>query len=323
MGPPDGKTAYVTVTGSGYVALIDTATNTAIGVGVGNDPWGVANTPDGKTAYVTNFGSGSVTPIDTATDTAGAAIGVGSAPVAIAVTPDQGPEAAFSATVAPAGQASSFDASASRDPDGTVASHHWDFGDGTSQTTTSATTTHTYATPNPYTATLTVTDDAGCSTEQTFTGQTVSCNGSSVARVAEQVVVPAGYKIKAFGQPMNDPITGQPMSVFKAGSTVPVKFQLTDQNGSPLDDGDASAIASAVPCQATIAVTYLSASIGPVDETINSTTANSGNCFRYDPASKTFIFNLGTKGLPTGTFTVTANVTGSFAATHSVSVGLR
>jgi hypothetical protein len=60
-----------------------------------------------------------------------------------------------------------------------------------------------------------------------------------------------------------------------------------------------------------------------VDETVNSTTANSGNCFRYDATSHTFIFNLGIKGLSTGTYKITATVTGDFAATRSINVGLR
>jgi YVTN family beta-propeller protein len=186
---PDGKTAYVTNFSSDSVTPIDTATNTpSAAIPVGNFPSAVAITPDGKTAYVTNFSSDSVTPIETATNTPGPAIAVGSFPVAVAVTPDQGPVAGFSPTTAAAGQAASFDASASSDPDGTVASYHWDFGDGGSQTTTSPTTTHAYATAAAYTVTLTVTDDAGCSTAQTFTGQTVSCNGSPAAQTSDQVI---------------------------------------------------------------------------------------------------------------------------------------
>ncbi|HXO10427.1 MAG TPA: PKD domain-containing protein, partial [Solirubrobacteraceae bacterium] len=103
--------------------------------------------------------------------------------------PDQGPVARFSATAALVGQAVGFDAVASSDPDGTVASYHWDFGDGSTQTTRSPTTTHTYATAGARTVTLTVTDDADCSTAQTFTGQTVSCNGSPAARVSHQVTI--------------------------------------------------------------------------------------------------------------------------------------
>ena len=176
---------------------IDIATNTAgTPIPVGSGPDAIAITPDGKTAYVvdggaisnTNF-NGSVTPIDTATNTAGPAIQVGLGPDAIAITPDQPPVARFSETPPAAGQASSFDASASTDPDGTIASYHWDFGDGSSQTTASATTTHTYTTPGTYTVTLMVTDNAGCSTTFVFTGQTASCNGSPVARSSQTVIV--------------------------------------------------------------------------------------------------------------------------------------
>jgi hypothetical protein len=152
---------------------------------------------------------------------------------------------------------------------------------------------------------------------------TVSCQATdahnNAANGSFKVTVSAVYTIAAFGQPINDPMN--PMSVFKGGSTIPVKFQLTDQAGNPIADADASAIAAA--CQATIGLQYLSSTTGPVDETVNSTTANSGNCFRYDPTSHTFIFNLGTKGLSTGAYKITATVTGNFAATHSVNIGLR
>jgi YVTN family beta-propeller protein len=153
----------------------------------------VAITPDGTTAYVTNVDAGTVTPIDTATNTAGTPIPVagGSKPRGVAITPDQAPVAALSATPARAGQPSSFDASPSTDPDGTVASYEWDFGDGSSATTLSATTTHTYAGAGGYTVTVTETDDAGCSTSLVFTGQTVSCNGSSAAQASLQVTIAA------------------------------------------------------------------------------------------------------------------------------------
>lgn len=51
------------------------------------------------------------------------------------------------------------DASASSDPDGTVESYAWDFGDGTTAAGVQA--THTFANPGEYTVTLTVRDDEG------------------------------------------------------------------------------------------------------------------------------------------------------------------
>jgi 6-phosphogluconolactonase len=114
----------------------------------------------------------------------------GSFPSAVALTPDQAPNAAFSAGSVTIGQPTSFDATASSASSGqTVASYNWDFGDGTTQTTSSPTTTHTYATTGNHTATLTVTDNAGCSTAKVFTGQTMSCNGSSAASISHQAAV--------------------------------------------------------------------------------------------------------------------------------------
>jgi len=71
--------------------------------------------------------------------------------------PDQPPTA--QATASCSGLTCSFDGTGSSDPDGTVASYAWDFGDGT--TGTGATPTHGYATAGTYTYTLTVTDNQG------------------------------------------------------------------------------------------------------------------------------------------------------------------
>lgn len=53
----------------------------------------------------------------------------------------------------------SFDASASADPDGTIASYVWDFGDGT--TASGATASHTFTQAGTFTVNLTVTDQGG------------------------------------------------------------------------------------------------------------------------------------------------------------------
>jgi len=54
-----------------------------------------------------------------------------------------------------------FDASASYDPDGTIVSYEWDFGDGHSENLTDPIVSHIFETPDVYTVTLTVTDNDG------------------------------------------------------------------------------------------------------------------------------------------------------------------
>jgi PKD repeat protein len=63
-----------------------------------------------------------------------------------------------------------FNASASHDPDGTIVSYSWDFGDGTNAT--GMTVDHAYADNGTYTVTLNVTDDDGLS-DTTSKGVTV------------------------------------------------------------------------------------------------------------------------------------------------------
>jgi DNA-binding beta-propeller fold protein YncE len=110
----------------------------------------------------------------------------------VAVAPDQGPHAALSVGARPAGAATTFNASGSSDSDGTVSRYDWAFGDGATLSNGGPTPTHVYATPGTYTATVTTTDDGGCSTAVVFTGQSLLCNGSpsAVARTTLGVSVP-------------------------------------------------------------------------------------------------------------------------------------
>ena len=72
----------------------------------------------------------------------------------------------------------SFNGSGSFDPDGTITSYHWNFGDGT--VANSQNPAHTYAGPGVYTATLTVTDNGNLLASATTS---VTVAGSSNSRL--------------------------------------------------------------------------------------------------------------------------------------------
>ncbi len=188
---PDGSTAYVAytpfTTNKGALLPIATATGTPgppIPLGTSSAE-GVAITPDGSTAFVTDPTGGTLVPVHLASGIAATPISLGSQganPVAIAITPDQAPIAHMH--VAALGNSTmSFDASASTVAYGTIASYAWNFGDGTTETTTSPSVTHAYTdTSLGQVASVTETDSAGTTaTGQVYTGQTASVNGNSQA----------------------------------------------------------------------------------------------------------------------------------------------
>ncbi len=71
-----------------------------------------------------------------------------------------------------------FDAGVSSDPDGSITSYEWDFGDG--NTSTGVTVTNTYPTNGTYDVSLTVTDDNGTSSTLTKSVSFTNCSASSV-----------------------------------------------------------------------------------------------------------------------------------------------
>lgn len=123
-----------------------------------------ANSATGGIAYNGVFGSGSqdgalvyiAFPFETVSDYTQKATFMGKV---LDYFNDGSPTASFSVSGLPAaaGDPVSFDASASSDPDGSIASYAWDFGDG--NTGSGQTVTHTYAADDNYTVTLTVTDN--------------------------------------------------------------------------------------------------------------------------------------------------------------------
>ena len=81
----------------------------------------------------------------------------------------------------------SFDASASYDPDGTIVSYVWNFGDGTA--TTGVTAEHVYTSEGEYPVTLTVTDNDGDSVSET---ENIIVNAESVVQLAILSVIGLG-----------------------------------------------------------------------------------------------------------------------------------
>jgi hypothetical protein len=111
------------------------------------------------------------------------------------------------------------------------------------------------------------------------------------------------------------PINGDGSSVFKAGRVIPVKVELEGAaNGSPYTT-------------VTLEVVRLDATSGPVNEPVVSAgAANEGDAFRYDALADQYVYNLSTKGLPSGTYELVVSVRNGLSVCPSVGViriGLR
>lgn len=134
---------------------------------------GQANTTTtGPTADHTYATAGHYTITLTVTDNRG---GTNSSTQDVETTmpPNQHPNAAFTSEVTKLKV--TFNSSGSNDPDGSIASRTWDFGDGSTSTDTNP--SHTYAAANTYTVKLTVTDNGGAT-------DTVQHDVTTIANVA-------------------------------------------------------------------------------------------------------------------------------------------
>ncbi len=97
------------------------------------------------------------------------------------------------------------------------------------------------------------------------------------------------YNWCGFKQPLLVPVT-----TYKTGSTIPVKFCVADYNGNP---------------------------IGNAVATVSPVGSNGNGVDRYDADAGQYIYNLQTKGMATGSLTIT--VTLNDGTTHSVVVALK
>jgi DNA-binding beta-propeller fold protein YncE len=175
-------------------------------------PRGIAVTPDGRRLYAALSGGGA----NVLGYSIGADGGLSSLPgspypsggdnintgadQALAIAPDQGPGASFTAKAkSSTSRRVTFDGAGSTDPDGKVAVYEWEFGDGKAATSTTPKVEHVYAKDGKYQAKLRVVDDEGCSATLIYTGQATLCNGgaAAVATVAVTVNTPPVVTIQS------------------------------------------------------------------------------------------------------------------------------
>ncbi|MEP6961975.1 MAG: PxKF domain-containing protein [Acidobacteriota bacterium] len=136
----------------------------------------------------------------------------------------------------------------------------------------------------------------------------------------------AGQIVGAFGNPNHGFFASPPSTysicllydstkVSKAGSTVPIKLQLCNSTGTNLSSS------SVIPH----AISVSQSSSNTTGVVADSGSANPDNDFRYDPtigSSGGYIFNLNTKGLAPGTYTLNFRV-GSDATTYAAPFQLK
>lgn len=157
-------------------------------------------------------------------------------------TPNIAPVSSFTTTTSGLGVA--FDGSPSTDPDGTVASYSWNFGDGS--TATGPTTTHQYVLAGSYVVSLTVTDNKGATNSSS---QSVTISAPNVAPSARFTATNTGLTVVFDGSLSADPdgsitnyawdygdgTTGSvmtPSHTYTTGGSYNVSLTVTDNGGA-------------------------------------------------------------------------------------------
>lgn len=232
-------------------------------------------------------------------------------------TPNVKPVAQFSSEVD--GLSAAFSSSGSSDPDGTIASYAWTFGDGGTSSATNP--SHDYATAGTYGVTLTVTDDDGATTSLTkqvsvsappvasFTtsvnGTQLSVNGSG--STDDQGVTSYAWKFGDGGT-----ATGATAShTYAAGGTFDVELTVSDATGN-----------TATSTQEVTIVAPNAAPDAAFTVTANGLTVNANGSASSDPDGTidSYAWTFGDGGTATGatasrtyaapgTYTVTLEVT--------------
>lgn len=217
----------------------------------------------------------------------------------------------------------SFTSAGTIDPDGTIASYIWDFGDGATATSTSP--SHTYAVSDIYTVALTVTDDDGGTATDTLTLEpsrnpiasfTDTCTVNSCVLDASASADPDGT-IAAYAWVFGDGTTGtgvSPTKVYAGAGPYSVTLTVTDDvggTGSITRSVDPNAPPLAVidsTCDATVCAFDSSGSTDP-DSTIVSRAWTFGDGGTSTAVAPSHTYATG------GSYTVALTVTDAQGAT--------
>jgi hypothetical protein len=143
------------------------------------------------------------------------------------------------------------------------------------------------ATVGPKTVSRTATDNVGHAT-------TATCTTSVL------------YRYSGVLQPVNP----DGSSIFKLGSTIPVKFSLADTASVPVG----SAVANLTVAKITNEID------GTYVEAVSTAAATTGTLFRYDASGQQYIFNLATNGLSKGTWNLKVSLNDGASYTTRISL---
>jgi lysophospholipase L1-like esterase len=153
-------------------------------------------------------------------------------------------------------------------------------------------------------------DPTGSPSISTATVGTKISSGTAVDNVGHMTSQTCSTAVQYAYGGIQQPVNGDGSSIFKQGSTVPVKFSLTDANGQPISG-----------VTATLDVAKLTNAIeGTFVEAASNGAANDGNLFRPN-GSGSYIFNLGTKPLSAGTWSL--RITLDDGTTYRTHISLR
>jgi hypothetical protein len=147
---------------------------------------------------------------------------------------------------------------------------------------------------------------------------TFSYTATATDKVGNAASVTGSYRViyrwDGFLQPINDTAhqVGTATSVFKAGSTMPAKFQLKKADGT---------VVKAVVAPEWLAPKQLTAMTVPVNDTATAASADSGTAFTYDTSGSQYQYNWKTPG--TGGNWYSVGVKLDDGQIYTVTIGLK